>query len=759
MSNNNGYTPFPIANSRTGLDQAVEPWLIPRDGWQVVKNAHMYRGVVEKILGYELYAYMSYRTQMALTGTINGTNKVFTGTLSPLPSTTGTTVSAAINAGGTLVETFTDVGNGVLSSSPGGTGTLDYTTGVISVTFNTAPAVISGGFNSVVVQWDSIAVGANPDIMGIEQYYGEAGSQDIMIFDTRRMGLIVPIVGTMAALQGTNYGIEEVPHEVQLLPVTSPPFDGSAVTFAGTSVVNISPGGAHFTLYNANGTVNETFTDNGSSLLTGSLGSTGFINYSVLGAWTITFTTAPASDAVLFFGGCVFGDVFTGDFTDFFSVASSSVPAFPNLSFITNNTDPLRYYDGDCLRYLNTNITVKVPTPGVYDITRALHVVINRAFLLILAPVVQGQPQLNNVYWSASLDPLNFSDGNNLPAPTSEPIRAQSFINTDLVIKFANSERVFRFTSDAFDPFRWDATNLLWRCDASFSAINYDSYFTAVGRPAIVGSDAVNIQRADEIIPDFTLNSRIPDQQPVLAIDQTSIGQCFGRRFDDFKEGWLCYKAFEADDNNSVLRSDTVLAFNYLDKTYATYTFPFSVLGFGNIISNLTWGTDFREWGTISDTWDSFYQDANALVDLGGGHDGVVYLLGTSNTMGLTNLPVLMDIVSKSFNPFIEQGELVRLGYVDFFFSSNTNTTLRIQFYKDDYLNADFDTFYQETKIVLTGTGKSKVWKRIYVGAVGKEHTIRIYQVASDFTDTTLDQSVRLHAMVPYMKPAGRIYF
>lgn len=38
------------------------------------------------------------------------------------------------------VETFTDDFNGVLTGSLGGTGTINYTTGAISVTFNTAPA-------------------------------------------------------------------------------------------------------------------------------------------------------------------------------------------------------------------------------------------------------------------------------------------------------------------------------------------------------------------------------------------------------------------------------------------------------------------------------------------------------------------------------------------------------------------------------------------------------------------------------------------
>src|SRR5690606_39522070 len=117
-----GYQPFQISNFRTGFDQAVEPWLIPRDGWQVMKNAHLYRGVVETIAGYDVFAYMSYRAQISLTGTIDGANKTFTGNLAAQPSTNNFYVQATINAGATQVETFTDDGTGMLTGNNGGSG-------------------------------------------------------------------------------------------------------------------------------------------------------------------------------------------------------------------------------------------------------------------------------------------------------------------------------------------------------------------------------------------------------------------------------------------------------------------------------------------------------------------------------------------------------------------------------------------------------------------------------------------------------------
>jgi hypothetical protein len=68
-----------------------------------------------------------------LVGTGNGSNKTFTKTLDYKPVKAGT----VIVTDGT--ETFVDNGNGTLTGSGGGSGTINYTTGALSVAFYTAP--------------------------------------------------------------------------------------------------------------------------------------------------------------------------------------------------------------------------------------------------------------------------------------------------------------------------------------------------------------------------------------------------------------------------------------------------------------------------------------------------------------------------------------------------------------------------------------------------------------------------------------------
>src|SRR5690606_182863 len=127
-------------------------------------------------------------------------------------------------------------GTGVLTSDGGGTGTLDYTTGAISVTFGTPPADITVGgvqYNSVVMTFDALNLGR--DIMGIKQYIGDTGTQEVLIFDTRRVGKIVPFPSgsLLIPTQGVDNGISEIPHEVQYAAITTG-FNGTVGPFTGT---------------------------------------------------------------------------------------------------------------------------------------------------------------------------------------------------------------------------------------------------------------------------------------------------------------------------------------------------------------------------------------------------------------------------------------------------------------------------------------------------------------------------------------------
>lgn len=782
------YQGFAISNFRTGFDEAVEPWLLPRDAYQVMLNAHLYRGVLEKIDGYQLFAEMSHRTQITLVPAPDGVTTTFTGTLTSQPTSSNFFGYGTLVAGSSA-QTVTYQSDGVfpiinLAGSGGSTGTVNLTTLAVSITFGTPPPL--SAYSTVLFQWDAAPASATA-IMGIKQYYASNGTQKVMVFDQKRMGIIGNNLGILAAPPKALQYITEVPHDYYQAAVFTG--NGVLVTFTGNLTINIVPGTVRFYQFTPTGVPTPVFSDtnptgnlivdNGQGKLSGDMGPpgspnpvTGSINYST-GAYTLTFTTAPANGNVFDATSGIYGDIFTGSISNFFSVVNYLYNAF-----FTNGVDPIFYYDGTVIHYLNTSLSVKLTTattgvPDNYDLTTCLHVTVDRGYLLLMAPTLRNVGKLVNfIYWSAINNPFNFTDDNFLPAPTSEPIRAFDDINTDLVVRFASSERIFRFTGDAFAPWRWDSTNNTWDCDAPYSVIDYSTWFSSVGKPGIVGSDGVNIKRADEIIPDFTDPTRLSQQVPVPFISQTSIAQCYGERFDDIKEGWLCYNSGLAE--NAVTASDNVLSFNYIDETYAIYQFPFSCLGFGSVTNGQTWAQTFTTWEKTSNTWQSYYWQKDALTPLGGDQFDKVYALNQGNTLTLpgdataTPTPVLMNVISKNFNPFIEEGQLARLGYIDLYVSAYDTSTLRVQFYVNDQLRVDSNGdpigFYQENTLVFNETDalspttqQTKVWKRIYVGSIGRTHTIRFYQNILDF-ETNIEQPIYIHAMILYMKPAGRVF-
>lgn len=771
------YQQFAISNFRTGFNEAVEPWMLPRDAYQSMINAHLYRGVLEKILGYRPYAYMSYRNLMVLSYT---TGNTWTGTMGTAPTTSNFAGYGTILAGSTA-EIFIYANDASptlinLVGNNGGTGTVNLTTKEVTLNFFVNPPD-----GDVLFQWDSASPG-DLAIMGIKPYYAADGSQDILVFDELRVGKVVDNFGVLGENAGVIQGISELPHAYYQSAVFTG--DGDTAVFDTTSNATalnspLVPGTVAFTQYTSTGEivngeqnglfVSQGVKDNGTGELLGPNVASGSVNYAT-GAYTITFSSN--IDAGNYFDSTVgvYGNLFSGNISNFFSLTNYQYKAF-----FCNNIDPIFYYDGFTVQYLNTNlfnqIVVAAAGRPAYNITSTLHVFAYRERLLLISPVVEAVQQLSAVFWSSAGNPLDFTNDEQLYAPTSEPIRTFGYINSDLVIRFARSERVFRYTGDAFSPFRFDSTNNMWANDASYSAINYDKWFSSVGKPAIVYSDAVNVKRADEMIPDFTQPTDLSQQIPVPFINQTSIQQCYGERFDDIKEGWLCYNSAPSDETG-VVASDNVLGFNYLDGTYAVYSFPLSCLGFGSIINGPTWGSIYTNWEDMSDNWGDYSLQDNSLIDLGGDQYDTVYELNSGNiqtNVAGETIPLTMSVISKNFNPFIEDGQLARFGYLDLFVSAYSDTTLRVQFYVNDQLALDSTQtpigFYQETILQFNtfdamspNTMQTKVWKRIYVGAVGKSHTIRFYQQAADLEGSTDDQPVYIHAMVLWMKPAGRIF-
>lgn len=140
----------------------------------------------------ELSDYTSVTAETGFAGAVNGVNTAYTVTLAfksgqPKRTCMYVSVSATTGAG---TETFRDSRNGTLVSNFGGTGTINYATGAVSVTFANAP---TAGSVSADYYWEDSSSGgiadftkATPRVAGegftLRQDDGGADLQNIFSF-------------------------------------------------------------------------------------------------------------------------------------------------------------------------------------------------------------------------------------------------------------------------------------------------------------------------------------------------------------------------------------------------------------------------------------------------------------------------------------------------------------------------------------------------------------------------------------------------
>ncbi len=197
------YQPFLIANFATGFDREVQPWLLPNDAFTDLLDGYVYRGVLNKRDGYSGFAtgkkssYTESRMIHTLAavaptiGVIDGANATFTWTLTPPVSRGSVTIT-----GSNPVQVLVDNGNGTFTGP--GTGTINYTTGAVSVTFTTPPAVAS-----TVLMTYSLFPGL--PVMGIMNFYPTNNVRQLIVADTRYVNKYDPATDRLVDIPAGSY--------------------------------------------------------------------------------------------------------------------------------------------------------------------------------------------------------------------------------------------------------------------------------------------------------------------------------------------------------------------------------------------------------------------------------------------------------------------------------------------------------------------------------------------------------------------------
>ena len=203
------YQPYLIANFATGLDVHYQPWLSADDAQEELYDGFVYRGTMSKRNGYVYFAnglsggapYRESRivhtlTAIPMVGAINSSNHIFT-----LAGTSQIARGSVTITGSTPSQIVIDDGFGNLTGA--GTGTVDYVTGAISVTFTAAPTA-----GTVTVTYSFMP--ALP-VMMIANYYDALNKNVLVVADTTYINKYDPETNTLVDITTTPYNPGDLP--------------------------------------------------------------------------------------------------------------------------------------------------------------------------------------------------------------------------------------------------------------------------------------------------------------------------------------------------------------------------------------------------------------------------------------------------------------------------------------------------------------------------------------------------------------------
>jgi len=188
------YTPLFITDFKEGLVKNKEQFLLPNDAFANIENAYIWRGVITKKNGYYSLGFLDRKLIDQVLG--NAIAGEFTGNIvtilsledtATIPCGSGATadLTIVVDSGGANEETFTEpvvssviVPDGTLVGTNGGTGTINYLTGAItlssSATWTTEEVIITFRYRPTLPIMGMI----NPELEAVN-------AEELIVFDTK----------------------------------------------------------------------------------------------------------------------------------------------------------------------------------------------------------------------------------------------------------------------------------------------------------------------------------------------------------------------------------------------------------------------------------------------------------------------------------------------------------------------------------------------------------------------------------------------
>jgi len=641
-----------ISNLKTGLETDLEPFNINNDAFPRLTNAYIWRGKLLRKRGIQFLGRLRRDLEAQNLGNTDGLGDFTTapGTifsilgldlLSPDASVALGSISITVGA-----ETFIEAvpPDGTLIGSLGGSGTINYQTGLLTLTG--APAA-----TAVVL---TFAYYPNLPVMGLEDFDIGNSPQPIMIsFDTKY---------SYGFNQGTNFF-----YDVNFYKVTGLPFvwNGAdyqqfwTTNYLGTpTIVNTATAtgcmwatngnpGFHFqailTVTNANPTVITTAAAH--NLITND--------------W-VWFNENSSADGIDNLNGRSFQVTVTGANTftiplDSAALAINNTGIFQTLtnSGITPTLDGIRWYDGDPTSAAPPNnpgwVNFAPPLSEYHPMRNA-----NPQYLVGTKIILPFKNRLlcGAVYLQTSIGPVQFFPNrfvfsqvgipyytNPMPADLASiqpdvaawyqiagrggfigaPIPDQiisAVENEDILITLFETQPLkLIFTSNDTLPFIFQTISAELGALSTFAALKLDTGVLGVGYYGFTLTTSTSVQRID---------LQIPDQVFDIAQANNKALRITGVR--DYRNEFVYFTFCPSNRVNDNFNTRS-LVYNYRENNWSLFEETFTTYGTFRRTTNRTWATIgliYPTWSQWNTPWNYGIDNAFAPIIVGGNQQGFV---------------------------------------------------------------------------------------------------------------------------------------
>lgn len=755
--------PYLIANMRTGLERDLEPWLLPEDAFPQLEDCYMFRGRIPRRKGFLDLGRLVTSISAEAVGTVTTPWTQFSGTLSHTDVSPGS-ITITIGA-----LTLTDDGvfgdqTGNLNTSPvsDNVGTINYITGDIFITFLPALGIDTG----VTADYDYYN---KLPIMGLRTYEINIINQEQLIaFDEDKANLFSTdnnrfidissynTSGTPFSWTGGNadffysYNYANAFWETNFIRGFQPTWNASAGNGDGIR------------WYDQNGWANFLPAINGARAAPGTIYLMGalliipyrgrlvmlntiegsaydtYTNYQQRARWSQNGTPYNQHDKTgntITNPGGVTGDddswrsdiAGKGGYVDASTseqIVSAKFFKDDLIVFFERSTWMLRYTGDPLLPFIWERISIELGAESTFSIVPFENGIVAVGNYGIMKCDTTGVVRIDQIIPDEVFKIHNGNDGVKrvhgirdytkqlvywtFPSASSNP----TFPNRILVYNYI--EGSYSFFNDSFtcfgnyQPFNdktWANTKVSWESfPDSWNSAKFQSDYSLIVAGNQQGFVLQNINNGP-IINDYSLI--------ITHITQAS-------------------SAVITSTNHNLLEGTIIKINNVAGMTEVN----------GNIYRVSLPTTNTFKIQTLDEN--------NNFIDV----DSTSFSPYTSGGRILVRNNFLIE--TKRFNPFLSQGEQIRLHYCDFFLNSSSTTDFSVKIFLDENDNSEIETDIS----IPSSSYLGKVWVRTYFSALGQFIQMNLsFSDVQIFDESFSNGNLTIHAMMLWMSNAGRLTY